>query len=113
MTIGTTTNKMNHLLNVTIASLILLGCNGKFDRTQASANLIIEALQSYKEDNGFYPDKLQDITPLYLEKLPKSNYSNRDFIYEKSEDSYQLVYLGAFGVEATYHSSTKLWSYDD
>ena len=104
---------MNHLFKIITISFIVFGCNGKFDKTQAAANLIIEALHRYKQDHGFFPEKLPDVAPSYLEKIPKSAYDDREFIYEKSGDSYQLIYLGALGGEATYHSTSKAWTYDD
>lgn len=104
---------MSHFFKIIFISFILVGCNEKFDRTQTSADVIIDALDRYKRDHGFFPEKLQDVTPSYLEEIPKSAYDDRKFIYEKSDTSYQLIYLGAFGVEATYHSTSKEWTYDD
>lgn len=104
---------MRLLFSIIAASFFLVGCNEKFDKNQTSANLIIDALDGYKQDHGFLPEKLKDLVPTYLEEIPKSSYDDREFIYEKSGDVYELTYLGAFGVEATYHSSSKEWTYDD
>lgn len=104
---------MNHFIKVIFILFILVGCNEKFDKTQASSDVIIDALNRYKQDHGFFPERLQDVTPSYLVEIPKSAYDDREFIYEKSDASYQLIYLGAFGAEATYHSASKEWTYDD
>ena len=34
-------------------------------------NLIINALGAFYEDNGVYPESLEDLIPVYLDKIPR------------------------------------------
>lgn len=96
-----------------LIAILCIGCHAKFDKTEESANSIIDALDKFKSDIGEYPERLIDLTPRYLDSIPNSAYDQRDFIYTKVDGQFELIYLGALGVEAKYNSSKKAWTYDD
>ena len=39
-------------------------------------NLIIHALAAYYKDNGVYPESLEDLIPVYLDKIPNPGLRN-------------------------------------
>lgn len=52
-------------------------------------NLIVEALEKYKEKNKIYPDDLDNLVPNYIENIPKTDIDDLNFIYlvdEKNEN---------------------------
>jgi len=37
---------------------------------QVQAEIIVDALESYNEDHGFYPERLKDLSPAYVKRIP-------------------------------------------
>lgn len=54
------------------------------------------ALAAYKADKGKYPQKLDELTPVYLKELPRDFFGGKEFIYKPSGDgaNYLLYSVG-------------------
>jgi hypothetical protein len=55
------------------------------------------ALAAYRADNGSYPDKLADLTPKYVAKVPTDLFSDSDLHYKQEGDGYLLYSVGING----------------
>ncbi len=74
--------------------------NYQYEKTNQSLKKICIALDSYKEDNGVYPNNLELLETKYLNKIPKSGFGVFDskIGYELfKENEYQLDYKVKFG----------------
>ncbi|MFH1136326.1 MAG: hypothetical protein V1816_09625 [Pseudomonadota bacterium] len=83
---------------------------------RAGAESIIAACEKFRTDHGRYPDKLEDLTPAYLERIPRPNYTillNRYF-YLARPDRHWIFFaiMPPFG-RAVYSLEEKEWSYPD
>lgn len=59
--------------------------------TQLSAVKILAALEAYKKEKKTYPDKVEDLMPAYLSRIPTDWFSPEGrFVYTKSEKSFKL-----------------------
>lgn len=69
------------------------------DRTeQIQANLQLAfALAAYQRDHRRYPDKLDELAPKYLPKIPDDIFSGKPLVYRPSNDGYLLYSLGVNG----------------
>lgn len=55
---------------------------------------IINALEEYNVDNGYYPETLAALEGKYIEKIPRSNIMGiKPYQYEKRGDSYQIFFV--------------------
>jgi hypothetical protein len=66
------------------------------DRTNAQLELdrIAAALAVYRAEHDAYPEKLHDLVPSVLEKLPVDLFHGRPHIYRRIHDGYLLYTLG-------------------
>jgi phosphoglycerol transferase MdoB-like AlkP superfamily enzyme len=64
----------------------------KLLRTQSIGLEIMAALSNYKNNNGQYPDRLDDLVPNYLEKIEMPPYGNVGWVYSAEPNNF---YLGA------------------
>jgi hypothetical protein len=69
------------------------------DRANAKLDLLrlASALAVYRAQNGSYPDKLEELVPGILAKLPVDLYHAKPFIYRRIGDGYLLYTAGANG----------------
>ncbi|MHC4104306.1 MAG: hypothetical protein ACYSR9_05150, partial [Planctomycetota bacterium] len=64
-------------------------------RTDLGAALTIIATLRYKKDTGRYPQNLnQLVTAGYLGQLPIDSYSDKPFVYKKTDDNFILYSVG-------------------
>jgi hypothetical protein len=64
-------------------------------KAETHALLSILALMRYNNDNGLYPEKLQElITNGYLKELPMDPYSDRSLAYKKTDTDFILYSVG-------------------
>lgn len=72
---------------------------------------ILLALESYKLDNGIYPNSLDKLAPQYLAEVPVDSYSNTPFSFERSEDtsSFKLYSFGKNWVDDGGEDLKKDW----
>lgn len=84
-------------------------------------NIIIAAIERYKDKNKSYPDNLENIVPEYIENIPKSDIDNLGFIYHYFEKtgSYSLsiivepsglMLLSAKAIKQLIYDSTQNYS---
>ncbi|MGI5056716.1 hypothetical protein [Treponema socranskii] len=81
-------------------------------------NLIIYALGAYYKDNGVYPESLEDLTPVYLDKIPRPGLSDglnfrTKFQYIKWPKSFRINFRYDMFSEFYYESSEGKWRYEN
>ena len=100
------------LMSILIFSSI--GINNKIARSRAE--VLIAACEKYKDKNNEYPEKLSDLVPDFISKVPVAKYAHmsKRFYYIKSEESHQLFYMAMppFG-RPTYNFERQEWLYID
>lgn len=80
-------------------------------------NIIVEALDMFFKDNGYYPEKLDELIPKYISEIPKTDLVKIFFPTVKYEyccwyqTSYDLKFKYNFDYEYVYSSSKKRWSF--
>jgi hypothetical protein len=60
---------------------------------------LVAALAVYRAEVGAYPDKLDDLVPRVLEKLPVDLYGTRPFVYRRDAEGYLLYSVGRDGTD--------------
>ena len=74
---------------------------------------IADALENYKTDHGSYPESLDVLIPLYLEKIPEHTDPNRPTkaLYKKNFEGFTLNFrYGGPGINnCEYNSKSKTW----
>ncbi len=91
------------------------------------AEKLINNIDQYKQESGHFPATLEELSPNFYSKIPKSNigFLGRDFNYtinKKSDNlnyspfhsdfeiqEYKLSYQSSFGVEYSYISQFQSW----
>ncbi len=64
--------------------------------TQRAALITILAVLRYKEDTEIYPENLDELLQLdYLDMIPIDAYSDKPFVYKKTEDGFILYSVGS------------------
>ena len=85
-------------------------------RASRKADLLIAACKEYRAVHIAYPEKLTDLVPDFLEKIPKAKYaySASQFHYVSREDAHLLWYVSfpPFG-KRIYRFETKKWGFLD
>ena len=83
--------------------------------TYRAEGLII-AIEKYHQSTGRYPEKLNDLVPAYIPKVPIAKYTlfSSEFWYKNSHDTVVLFYvaLPPFG-RPTYSFNSQTWGYID
>ena len=81
-------------------------------------NLIIYALGVYYEDNGIYPESLEDLLPMHLDKIPRPGLRNgfnfrTKFRYIKWPKSFRITFRYDIFSEFYYESYEAKWRYEN
>lgn len=63
-------------------------------RAEARLTTVALALAAYKSDRGSYPPSLSDLSPAFIASVPSDNFSDRSFIYARTEKGYTLYSVG-------------------
>lgn len=94
-----------------IGSLIVTRVLGEASLHQADH--VIEALKAYHQDNGTYPDRLDQIVPSHIRRLPHAPFAwlGLDFEYIRDEDSFRLSLSTGFLAWWYYYSDTGYWEF--
>ena len=97
--------------------IITLGAFSMNNKSAASrADLVIAAVESYKEDSGAYPEGLKSLVPKYLGKIPKARYGsmwNRfNYIYSDSGPTLMYTAFPPYGRRIYYFEGGKWNSID-
>lgn len=81
-----------------------------------NSKLIIKAVENFKTEHGAYPDRLEDLVPTFLSKIPRSSFrlSSNKYIYLANQDFHQLIWVKVppFG-RYVYQFEKKKWSFID
>ncbi|MHC4474098.1 MAG: type II secretion system protein [Planctomycetota bacterium] len=90
----------------------------KLEASQDTASGIILALEDFKKEKGNYPSSLNELTPIYLEEIPKPHVgfiNKQKFHYNKSNDKekYVLGFPYAAWMLSQYDSELGEWVVDD
>lgn len=100
----------------------------KEHRAVERGNKIISALETYYNDNGFYPQKLDELVPKYLPKIENTGFFDffmrpRRYIYRPEFSYVQFslyynlyftsFYFIIFDTDFWYSSERKIWSVSD
>lgn len=72
---------------------------------------IVYAIEEYKKVEGSYPEKLEDLVPNQLEKIPFNWTCYHEWIYSKrdGEESYLFVFLPYGFEKCTFNFNKKKW----
>ena len=60
-------------------------------------NLFTLAISGYRHDNGYYPKKLSELYPKYIDTLPKDTFSDEEYRYKIEDNGYLLYSVGPNG----------------
>jgi glucan phosphoethanolaminetransferase (alkaline phosphatase superfamily) len=87
-------------------------------RWHASSKLkgdrIIAAISAYQKDKGSLPDNLNDIVPVYIDKIPDPDFINSQFGYNINKDSHNFsVSYNAPAWSTCIKSPQEEWYCDD
>ena len=81
-----------------------------------NARLIIKAVEDYRSEQGKYPERLEDLVPQFLPKVPHSairlTSTKYYYLYHKGYHSLMWSEAPPFG-RRTYQFETKEWSHID
>jgi type II secretory pathway pseudopilin PulG len=85
-------------------SLLLPALNATIDaqdrqNTTLDLTRLAAALAVYRAEHGAYPQKLDDLIPSVLKKLPVDLYNSKPFIYQRKDDGYLLYSAGENGAD--------------
>jgi len=81
-----------------------------FDMTERRAAVVDQAISSYYQDHGVYPDRLAELTPRYLPFLPPPVVVRLGgWCYQSSPNAYRLGYIS--GDFAYFDSTFKVETY--
>jgi len=65
-------------------------------KTVVETTLMIIAILRYNQDTGEYPENLQQLVSAgYLKELPIDSFSDKPFVYKKTEDGFLLYSVGS------------------
>jgi hypothetical protein len=78
------------------AFLKVQDAHDRSEQTERNLHLTF-ALAAYHADNGRYPDKLDDLAPMYLATIPDDLFSGKALHYRLSEMGYLLYSVGVNG----------------
>ncbi len=90
----------------------------KLEASQDTASGIILALEDFKKEKGNYPSSLNELTPIYLEEIPKPHVgfiNKQKFYYNKSNknEKYVLGFPYVAWMFSQYDSELGEWVVDD
>jgi hypothetical protein len=88
------------------------GEGAKAETGYQNAERIISALERYHADKGSYPDTLQTLIPVYLDKIPAAPQPSYDWEYRVKDARYLLTfrYVGPCMNQCTYGSDNPKWT---
>ena len=66
------------LIFILFTIILVINISSKNESIESSFNPVIVALEKYKTANNRYPDKLEALTPTYLDALPMAGYYSRN-----------------------------------
>lgn len=79
---------------------------------KSSADHLITCCESYKQKYGKYPEKLTDIVPEFIDRIPPARYTNfgtNGFNYFPLEGRHILGFNSVVFLKTDYNFETKTW----
>lgn len=76
------------------ATSACLDANARHE-TSTTLNDLVLALAGYLADHGEYPERLEQLVPAYMAKLPGDAFSGAKFCYQRTKDGFKLYSVGA------------------
>ena len=72
---------------------------------------IIKAIEQYQVANGRYPNQIEDVTPVFIDNIPKTSmgWLDRPFNYATRGDSYRLSFDFYAFLTCTYYPKSISW----
>jgi hypothetical protein len=70
----------------------------RIDQSQRNLHLAF-ALAAYQRDNGRYPDRLDELAPKCIDKIPDDLFSGKPLIYRLQDKGYLLYSVGQNGID--------------
>jgi len=91
------------LIAATSAALIPRMMRAQKRATEIEMRTTADALKSYRLDTGAFPDRLAQLVPDYLEKVPKDGWKNPLYYSapQPGSDDFVLISNGNDGIPAT------------
>jgi hypothetical protein len=95
---GGNLGRWNVLATHRLIAALLLPALGKVTQKAAQAQTVVDqavvacALERYRLDKGHFPEKLEDLTPQTIERLPHDVISGESFHYRRANDQAYLLY---------------------
>jgi hypothetical protein len=105
---------------VPLVTLLLVLGNYYVQRSVANANAanLIRACESYREANGTYPERLEQLVPRYVASIPRAKYCCLHgefwYLYGRDFECHILLWydIPPFG-RKTYNLDSRRWGYLD
>ena len=96
------THQRSETIGDRVASLMMISNNSviEFERrtnTTLQITRLAATLAVYRAEHGGYPEKLDDLVPSLLDKLPVDLYNAKPFMYKRTDDGYLLYSAGRNG----------------
>lgn len=100
-----------------ITALCVFGANTINNKiAENRAEQLIHNIEQYHQANSKYPDKLADLVPTYISRVPLAKYTFvfSEFVYFNQDENASIFYfaLPPFG-RPTYNFNNKSWIYHD
>ena len=96
-----------------LVTLLLVLANYSLQKSIATANAakIVRACESYREANGSYPDRLDELVPVYVNSIPRAKYccSWGEFVYYRSPRYPILWWYPMPFAKMVYNFDTRTW----
>ena len=84
-----------------------------------SALYIVRSIEAYNSEEGRFPEKLEELVPKYLPRIPKVYWGETGWIYEAKDEDFTLTvgykseYLGSLNPYFEYSSKNKAWDFTE
>ncbi|MBN1213411.1 MAG: hypothetical protein JXA92_12630 [candidate division Zixibacteria bacterium] len=86
-----------------ILSGILVLCNGRYieplfrdharERSIREAGVLIRAIESYRNSEGFYPVELSQLIPEYIDSISvPSSMGSKEFVYRRTDETFEVEF---------------------
>lgn len=89
--------------------------NWQLARNEKNAELIIGSVEKFKGSNGYYPNNLNELSPIYIDKVPKAwfgvYYTN--FTYQNRKHDFSLRNQVQSDSYTIYESALGEWQFGD
>ncbi len=77
------------------------------------ADRLIDAIETYRRENGAYPEQLESLVPRYIDRIPTAQYTIMgEFHYQPHVDPEPILWYNPHGMDhRLYKFGSKTWHY--